>query len=569
MKEDQFWNFAEGEFPSIEIDVEYFKSLSPQDKVKYLVRLIFQEKDLGNRLNMLNWIIGNGSKIARVFIKNKQFQEYMKLLENGTKMIGVATAAGNIIKAKQTYKHTKNNEIAKLMGFPNGNYVNYTKMDVTQAMLDAFLEMSDFHKDKYKIRIDQILKNDTGEKGLKSTPENSSEIASVQKMMITGHLEDEKNKFGLVVNSLHNTLDEDTETTNVSGAKLFYPITGTTLTSDELKEKMEQIMFQLYVDKVDTRRNYIRVNGSKLEICPREEIIEQIRNINTEKLRKSMDKTLSEGRRRGIVLVGEPGTGKTITTHKLVNYFPNNLVFWVKPDSISTTMGIRSTFKIFEMFKNSIMVFDDLDSAPLTSKNEVTNEFLAKLDGTSKLTGFIIATVNDPSKLHAALINRPERFDEVIEVKTPQSYTEIAEILTCKANEAGYYTKEQIDDGDTNGDVKGEIKVDLFALEGASDTNDVATTKKGKGKTKKANENGGLKQIYDEIIAAKLTQVQVAGLIGTCHEYDGEISISSLREAYNTSISSMNCANLVAKKGRLIKSDDISEDAKATLYHNR
>ncbi len=537
-------NFWDGEFPSIEIDVDYLKSLSKIERIKYIGRLLFQEKDLGNRMQLLNFIINGLSKVGKIFIKNKEFAKYMQLLDGGNRLIAISAALGNVVKTKQNYKHIKNNEIAKLMGYPNGNYVNSINMEVTQAMLEAFLSMNDYHKQKYKIVIDKTTstKNE-GQKG-SDKEEGNGTFIGVQKMMIVGHIDKEENKFGIIVNFTTGITDTEEDTTNVSTAKLFFPVTGSSLIHDKLKDTIEKIIYELYVEKVDTSKNFIRVNGTKLEVCNRISIKETIRNIDIEKLRKSVDKTLAEGKRRGIILVGEPGTGKTISIHKLINYFPKSLVFWVKPDSISTVSGIRNTFKIFEMFKNSIIVFDDIDSASLTKKDEVTNEFLVKLDGTSKdLKGFIIATVNDPSKLHPALINRPERFDEAIKVETPRSHEEIAEILEGKSVESGYYYKK--DAKNVYGDeVKGYITVDLSG-----------------------KKNKDLKKLYDDIINVALTQVQIAGLIRNCHQYYGEISVKSLRDAYDSAMRSISCANMSAKKsGRLIESDDLSEEAKANLY---
>jgi SpoVK/Ycf46/Vps4 family AAA+-type ATPase len=211
-------------------------------------------------------------------------------------------------------------------------------------------------------------------------------------------------------------------------------------------------------------------------------------------------------------------------------------------------MGIRSVFKIFEMFKNSIMIFDDIDSVPhLTGKNEVTNEFLIKLDGTSKLTGFVIATVNDPSKIHPALINRPERFDEAILVRKPQVIDEVSEILFLKARELGYVTaKEAKEDELQEGDYKGLIK---FTMD--------------KNKDPKFN------ALLKKIVEAGLTQVQVSGLVGHCHEYSDEISLKSLTDAFLRTTDSINNSMLVSKKGRLIESDEISEEGKANLNSSR
>ncbi len=314
MSEKDFWSLAEGEFPSIEIDVEYFKTLSKTDRIKYIVKLLFQEKDLGSRMQLLNYIVGTISKLGNVFIKNKEIKEIIKLLESATRLVGVSAALGNIVKAKQTYRHTKNNEIAKLMGFPNGNYVDVINIDVTQAMLEAFLEMGDRYKDKYKVVIDQTTaaSEDGAQKKGNGSKDEKEEVVGFNKVMIAGHIEKDENKFGIIMNTVVNKLEEDSDTTYVAHAKLFYPVTGSEYTNEVLKDKLERIMYELYLEKVDTRQNYVVVNGSRLEIMPRHQVTENIKNIDIENLRKVIEKTLREKTRRGIVLVGEPGVGKTI-----------------------------------------------------------------------------------------------------------------------------------------------------------------------------------------------------------------------------------------------------------------
>ncbi len=193
------------------------------------------------------------------------------------------------------------------------------------------------------------------------------------------------------------------------------------------------------------------------------------------------------------------------------------------------------------------MVFDDIDSAPLTKKDEVTNEFLVKLDGTSKLTGFIIATVNDPSKLHPALINRPERFDLAIEVKTPQTTAEIYEIIMNKAKEYGYHYKDESKKPKIYGEkFKGYI----------IDKLDSKTNKK-------------LSEFYKNVLAKKFTQVQIANLVRLSDSYDSEISLKSLTSAYEKTIESIKCSNMIATKGRLIESTELSEEAKANMYNGK
>lgn len=531
------WNFGDS-FPSIEIDTDYWQKLSLKEKGQYLMRLVFQEKDLGNRINMINYIMSNSAKVGRSFIKNPEAKEYLDIIENAANLISISAAVGNIFKAKQKYKNTKNNEIAKLMGFPNGNYVDEFKLDITHAMAESFAEMSDYHKQKYGITIDNIINDD------KKNGDNKEDFNIVKTMKMAGTIDGDI-KWGMIIKS-NGGVFEDEDTTTSTKCQVFHPVSGMKIHPDELEEKLQKVMYEMYIEKVDTRKNYVKINGTRLDICERKQIHEDITNINIPRLVHAIRRVLNEERRRGVVLVGEPGVGKTISVHKIVNNFPDRLVFWVSSDSINSTLGIRNVFKIFKMFKNSIVVFDDLDAAPLTKKDEITGEFLEQLDGTNNrdLTGFFIATVNDPSKLHMTVINRPERFDDVIHVRTPDNTDEIIKIIFNKANDRGYFTKDQAKKAGTNA------------------IGTISFTKTNKE----------LIEIAQMILDAKFTQVQVAGLINDCHTYteDGCITIKLLREAVESRLKSIDTANLIAKKGRLfLDKDHISEEASASLASKR
>lgn len=528
------WNFGDG-FPSLEVDTEYWKTLSPKEKGQYLLRLVFQEKDLGNRINMLNYIATNVSKVGRAFVKNKEFAAYLDIVENATNLISVSAAVGNIFKAKQKFKNTKNNEIAKLMGFANGDFIDETRLDVTHSMIEAFLEMTDYHKEKYNLKIDVVHTDEPKEKDQLTADGDSA----FKKIKMAGTIDGEV-KWGMIIKT-SGGIFEGEDTTSSTNCKLYYPVSGMKMHPDELEERLETIMHELYIERVDTRKHFIMINGTKLDICQRVNITEEITNVNVPRLVHAMRKVLDEESRRGVVLVGEPGVGKTITVHKIVNNFKDRLVFWVSVDCINSVSGIRTVFKLFKMFKNSIVVFDDLDAAPFTAKDEVTNEFLKHLDGKNNkdLTGFYIATVNDPSKLHMAVINRPERFDDVIHVKNPQTHEEVWNIIFNKAKERGYYPEDEVDD--------------YYDAIGTIDF---------------TSDDESFKAVTEKILAASFTQVQVAGLVNDCHTYteNDTITVKLLSDAVESRLESINAANLVARKGRLHEDHlQISDEALASL----
>ena len=538
--ENSGWNFGDS-FPSIEIDTNYWQTLNGVEKIQYLKKLVFQEKDFGNRINLINFILTKTAKVGRGLTKNQEIRGLFDVAENSANFISILAAVGNILKAKQTHTAIKNNEIAKLMGFPNGTCVSEGKLDITGAMAEAFLDINEYNKQKFNLGIDNLITDDKKQKNQSNDDKSSDSIYKTIKA--TGTI-DGDSKWGMIIKT--NTLyeDGDEDTTNACTCKFYYPNTGSKMHSDILKEKLQKIMYSLYIDKVDTTRNFVKIKGTKLEICERKDIEYNIVNVNVNRIVQGIRKVLDNNSRRAISFIGEPGTGKTICVHKITNEFRDKLVFWVTPDSINTVSGIRNVFKILKMFEGSITVLDDIDSGPFTGKDEVTGTFIEHLDGTNNrdFKGFIISTVNDPSKLHPSLINRPERIDEVILVKTPQTIEEITDILFTKAEMIGYYPADIAEEMKEYDEFSGIIDIDINSNE--------------------------YSEFVNTIMSNSFTQAQVAGLINYCDTYslDNLITLDLLKQAFDTRVDSITNANKIATKGgKLSDSNRLSDEAMANL----
>jgi AAA+ superfamily predicted ATPase len=116
--------------------------------------------------------------------------------------------------------------------------------------------------------------------------------------------------------------------------------------------------------------------------------------------------------RRGILLLGPPGNGKTHAIKALINAFDKPCLY-VKSTSgdrpSSSQVAIRTIFERARATAPCILVLEDLDSLVSDDNRSV---FLNELDGFTDNSGILtIATTNHAEKLDVAIIDRPSRFD--------------------------------------------------------------------------------------------------------------------------------------------------------------
>lgn len=115
--------------------------------------------------------------------------------------------------------------------------------------------------------------------------------------------------------------------------------------------------------------------------------------------------------KRGIVLIGPPGNGKTHAVKALINALGQKCLY-VKSFSAEHVDDHRNIRYVFEEAREHapcILVLEDLDSL-ITEHNR--SFFLNELDGFAANEGVVtIASTNHPDKLDPAIMARPSRFD--------------------------------------------------------------------------------------------------------------------------------------------------------------
>lgn len=161
-----------------------------------------------------------------------------------------------------------------------------------------------------------------------------------------------------------------------------------------------------------------------------EKVIQEIQKFWT---KREVFQGLGVMYKRGILLYGAPGTGKTCTIELVANHLVNHHQGFVlyldsDPDYIA---DLLKAIRQVEPQRPVLIVIEDLDEALQSYERELTS----LLDGPNSVDGVVyLATTNYIDSIPEKLKNRPSRFDMVEEVPLP-----------CKELRASFLTKFPID----------------------------------------------------------------------------------------------------------------------------
>lgn len=143
---------------------------------------------------------------------------------------------------------------------------------------------------------------------------------------------------------------------------------------------------------------------------------------------------------RGILLVGAPGTGKTMLAKAVATERESNFISIKGPELLSKYVGeseksVREVFRKAKMAAPCIIFIDEIDAIASARSGDyndslvterVVDTMLTEMDGLHEMKNVVVlAATNRPDIIDPALL-RPGRFDKIIEIPIPDENTRLA-----------------------------------------------------------------------------------------------------------------------------------------------
>ena len=202
-----------------------------------------------------------------------------------------------------------------------------------------------------------------------------------------------------------------------------------------------QFLKAIYLEYLETLNFRENVLSYDYDIKKRPRITDcdfDFQTLDFKKLKNEITTTLDNGERRGYILAGNPGTGKTSVLLRLEKEMTKYPILYVAPHNLQNDHTINILFSFLKTISPCVVVLEDMDSYSLSDKNERTGTLLSWIDNSKEpIEVVFIATINDSCKLNYSIV-RPGRFDEIIDVEEPKVNNEIYNVMKT------HYEKQKI-----------------------------------------------------------------------------------------------------------------------------
>lgn len=419
--------------PRVGFDVKVYESLTPPEKIKFLWQA-FTKHNLDNNVNFVKGTVKTSLSLAKVIARNKEFKQYLSTLSTLVDMADLGFAFSNIFRPYQEDRvELEHAWVAPLFG----TKIRADRIGKHTQLVSSLL--ADYHE----------LSNDLLEQlGISRLPVPES-------FKIPEHVYSDKNAT-IRLYSLNSVFEPygkllkplvlvfvDYKEDNTFGApadkrSLFYDLEALIMDADGNVENFDVVAYlgniiepRAFMSSMDFSTHFLSISFSaapKRVSLDEMNVPYEVRVPDLGKLSTCYQNVKEKGRKWGVALIGDAGVGKTGAVKKFCSMHKGAPIFWMEPGSLQHMIKVENVFHLASSMPGSIIVIDDLDSGDsLATKTEVVGNLIQKL-ALKNNKFFLIATINDPNRVDSTLLDRAERFDEVVQITRPDE-SEIGNII--------------------------------------------------------------------------------------------------------------------------------------------
>ncbi len=230
-------------------------------------------------------------------------------------------------------------------------------------------------------------------------------------------------------------LDEVTKEKKIDFAQWSIMGDGSYIAAPKAEKKLPAGLYELEWNNRANEWCLMRqaINTDELYELPTEEIGEILTDIKSFWQKCDLYKSYKLMHKRGILLYGDPGCGKSgilqLCMMHIIKELSGVVINIKNEDSIKAYVETVPKLRQIEPDRPLVVMIEDIDSVAGDS-NYCTSVLLNILDGIKQIENVVyIATTNYPEKLEERITNRPSRFDRRYYVAPPSREVRKAYLL--------------------------------------------------------------------------------------------------------------------------------------------
>ena len=149
----------------------------------------------------------------------------------------------------------------------------------------------------------------------------------------------------------------------------------------EKMKELRTVVFSEFIKHFDTSKNIIEMNAKGLETRPRLSFDYDVEQFDVYALKSEIEKAVDKKKKRGYIMVGPPGVGKSTVIIKIEKELPDIPIVYIASSGGVFREDIVNIFNFLRSISPCIAIFEDLDSYELANKQDrIFGEFIEQMD---------------------------------------------------------------------------------------------------------------------------------------------------------------------------------------------